>query len=189
MATWSPFALTTILPLESTVWAHGALSRRVARYHSGNHVSVAIGDRQADSAWVQRDNWLFHASSSCRLTARYCHQFLFPWRADHCAVTCPAAGNCARSQTKGSATRGLHGSRKAGRDGRPPGPLCLSNPCANHSRPRERSMNRAARARGIAWYCLIIIPALLLVGSVSHGLLRRIVQTALLWARIICGPR
>lgn len=50
-------------------------------------------------------------------------------------------------------------------------------------------MNRAAQAQGVAWCCLIIIAALLVVGSVSHGVLRHIVQTAPLWAGVTLGLR
>ncbi len=41
----------------------------------------------------------------------------------------------------------------------------------------------------IAWCCLAIIVALLVVGSVSHGVLRHIVQTAPLWAAVVLGFR
>jgi hypothetical protein len=41
----------------------------------------------------------------------------------------------------------------------------------------------------IAWCCVAIIAALLVVGSVSHGVLRHIVQTAPLWVGIVLGLR
>jgi hypothetical protein len=41
----------------------------------------------------------------------------------------------------------------------------------------------------IAWCCLAIIAALLVVGSVSHGVVRHIVQTAPLWAGVVLGFR
>src|SRR5512135_3914432 len=45
------------------------------------------------------------------------------------------------------------------------------------------------RLRAIACCCLLIIAALMVVGVVSHGVLRHIVQTAPLWAGIVLGFR
>jgi hypothetical protein len=47
----------------------------------------------------------------------------------------------------------------------------------------------ADQTHRIAWCCVAIIVALLVVGSVSHGVLRHIVQTAPLWAGIVLGFR
>jgi hypothetical protein len=41
----------------------------------------------------------------------------------------------------------------------------------------------------IAWCCVAIVAALLVVGSVSHGVVRHIVQTAPLWAGVVLGFR
>ena len=46
-----------------------------------------------------------------------------------------------------------------------------------------------ARLRLLAWCCLAMIVALLVVGCVSHGVLRHIVQTAPLWAGVMLGLR
>jgi hypothetical protein len=43
--------------------------------------------------------------------------------------------------------------------------------------------------RRIAWSCLAIVLALLVVGWVSHGVLRHIVQTAPLWFGVVLGFR
>ena len=55
--------------------------------------------------------------------------------------------------------------------------------------PQENptGMNNSVQALRTGWCCLIIIAALLVVGSVSHGVLRHIVQTAPLWAGVILG--
>jgi hypothetical protein len=43
--------------------------------------------------------------------------------------------------------------------------------------------------RGLVASCLAIIAALLLVGVVSHGVLRHVVQTAPLWIAVLLGVR
>jgi hypothetical protein len=44
-------------------------------------------------------------------------------------------------------------------------------------------------SRVLAGLCLLIIAALLVVGAVSHGVLRHMVQTSPLWLTIILGAR
>jgi len=44
-------------------------------------------------------------------------------------------------------------------------------------------------AKGIAWSCLVALVALYVVGAVSHGVLRHVVQTLPLWFPIIWGFR
>lgn len=51
------------------------------------------------------------------------------------------------------------------------------------------SPDGTAALLAIAWCCLVIVAALLVVGSVSHGVLRHIVQTAPLWAGVVLGFR
>jgi hypothetical protein len=51
------------------------------------------------------------------------------------------------------------------------------------------NLENADQTHRIAWCCLAIIVALLVVGSVSHGVLRHIVQTAPLWAAVVLGFR
>ncbi len=50
-------------------------------------------------------------------------------------------------------------------------------------------MTNPEQTHRISWCCLGIIAALLVVGSVSHGVVRHIVQTAPLWAGIVLGFR
>jgi hypothetical protein len=57
------------------------------------------------------------------------------------------------------------------------------------SSPELRTDVSAIRSHGLAFFALLLIVALYIVGIVSHGVVRHIVQTAPVWPAAVLGMR